>query len=431
MQMNGETPLATFASELLPQGGEALAELAYGIDQKHLANGHATDFVYSVLSLTDRRKHGIFFSGPVWARKLIAQVDVEKWSRFLDPSVGTGDLLLEVCKELPLEKTLGETLSQWAKRLSAIDLRSSFLHIAWARIQALAFVRHQQERNDASAPVSHPLPESFRVGDALDIPLLLKSGDCVIMNPPYQRITAGSDSFVGSGKRSAAALHLERVLLEAPCGIFIVALIPDVLRSGSSYNKFRAEISKRLNIRRFDSFGGFGSDADVDVAILTGTTEELHPLTQNSAAPTYVVVGDMFAVSVGPVVPHRTPKNGEMRSYLTAKNAPQWGVLDGPVEYANYSARIEKGPFVIIRRTSSPSDKKRARATLVNYNDEVLVENHLLIARPRDGKVRTCKELINLLKKDETDAWLNEHIRCRHLTVSAIAGIPWEDKIKS
>lgn len=44
-------------------------------------------------------------------------------------------------------------------------------------------------------------------------------------------------------------------------------------------------------------------------------------------------------------------------------------------------------PFVAVRRTSGPRDRSRA-----------------------------------------TDAWLNRRIRCRHLTTSAVAGIPWWDE---
>lgn len=338
--------------------------------------------------------------------------------------------MIEICLQLPLKNSVKATLYAWSKRLAAIDLRESFLQIAWARIQSLAHARHADStvRLGDFAPL--PLPPSFRIGDALLMELELKEGDCVIMNPPYQRVIAPDSSFVGAGKRSAAALHIEHVLKNAQSGVGIVALIPDVLRSGTSYRRFRGELSQRLNIINFSSFGSFGSAADVDVAVLVGITEPKTPDNTPHAPieqPVTSSVGDRFSVTVGPVVPHRAPRNGKILGYLTAKNAPVWGEVSQPSQFENFQARIEKGPFVIVRRTSSPSDKKRARATLVTYKLEVLVENHLLILKPHNGTINECQSLMRLLEDARTDQWLNNHIRCRHLTVSALSQLPWWD----
>lgn len=429
--MNGEIPLAAYAHTLLRPSGPTISDdLKASTDKNRHADGLATAMVYDVLSLSDRRKHGIFFSGAAWAKTLVSQLDVNRWERFIDPSVGTGDLLLEICLRLPLEDTVLATLSAWSERLAAIDLRESFLHIAWARIQSLANSRHTElnGRSEAFAPL--PLPASFRVGDALEMALELKMGDCVIMNPPYQRVIAPASSFVGAGKRSAAALHIEHVLNNAQTGVGVVALIPDVLRSGTSYRRFRAELSQRLQVIDFSPFGSFGSSADVDVAVLVGTTDKT-PSKVNSSIniqPTNAkLVGDSFSVKVGPVVPHRAPKTDVMYGYLTAKNAATWEEISQPNHFESFQARLETGPFVIVRRTSSPSDKKRARASLVTYKKELLVENHLLILKPYSGKVKECRALMKLLKDSRTDQWLNDHIRCRHLTVSALSTLPWWD----
>jgi hypothetical protein len=44
---------------------------------------------------------------------------------------------------------------------------------------------------------------------------------------------------------------------------------------------------------------------------------------------------------------------------------------------------------------------------------------------PHDLSLESCKELILRLRSMETDEWLNERIRCRHLTVSALNELPW------
>lgn len=429
--MNGEIPLAAYAHALLRPSGHTLSDdLIASTDINSHADGMATAMVYDVLSLSDRRQHGIFFSGAAWAKTLVSQLDVLRWKRFLDPSVGTGDLLIEICLQLPLESSVSLTLSAWSKRLAAIDLRESFLHIAWARIQSLAHTRHAELSGKSEEFTPFPLPTSFRVGDALKIPLELHEGDCVIMNPPYQRVIAPDSSFVGAGKRSAAAFHIEHVLNNAKMGVGIVALIPDVLRSGTSYRRFRSELSLRLEIIDFKSFGSFGSAADVDVAVLVGTTD-LNPSRINVSKTTdqssVKLVGDKFAVKVGPVVPHRTLKNGIEYGYLTAKNCTAWEEVSQPCQFENFNARLESGPFIIVRRTSSPSDKKRARATLITYKHELLVENHLLILKPNSGSIKECRALMRLLEDPRTDQWLNNHIRCRHLTVSALSKLPWWD----
>ncbi|MDG3817246.1 hypothetical protein L5B88_09595 [Pseudomonas aeruginosa] len=425
--MNGEIPISSFATALMTSGDLDEGSTCPEKLVSDLMNGHATDFIYNTLSLSDRRRHGVFFSGSSWAKKILAGQDLTQWQRFIDPSVGVGDLLLEVCSSLPLQKTATETIDQWGNILIAVDLRKSFLDIAWMRIQALAFHRHAAEKGQSNKIVFKELPESFLVGDALEIELKLNSNDCIIMNPPYQRIQAPENSFTGKGKRSAAALHLEYIVRQAPPGVGIFALIPDVLRSGSSYTKFRRELKKLIQVNSFEPFGAFGPQADIDVAILVAASkaQEKDHTELESEKPHSLCVENFFSVSVGPVVPHRTPTDGKLYGYLTAKNAVVGEEIKAPSVFANYNCRVERGPFVIVRRTSSPSDRKRARSTLFSSREEVLVENHLLILKPKDKKISTCRLLLKVLEDNRTNEWLNHCIRCRHLTVGAIKRLPW------
>ncbi len=427
--MNGETSLAAYANSLLEKGVEVELTSISEDNNKQVIQNCVTSTVYDLLTLSDRRKHGIFFSGQAWAETLIAQLEVNHWKRFLDPSVGSGDLLVEICKKLPLAASPSATLANWSSRLAAIDLRESFLQIAWARIQAVAISRHRKMGwNEGIAP-SLPMPNSFRTGDALSLSLGLKAGDCVIMNPPYQLSDAPAMSFVGRGKRSAAALHLEHVINGADNGVGIVALVPEVLRSGTSYKRFRNEVSARVRVSGFNSLGSFGRSADVDVAIFFGVTQKQPPSAEVSSECTIPrpTVGDKYSIRVGPVVPHRTPIKNLEYGYLTAKNSPVWAEIIQPPETAKYSARLEQGPFVVVRRTSSPSDRKRARASLILSSERYLVENHLIIMRPLSGEIDDCRALIAVLQDARTDEWLNKNLRCRHLTVSALTSIPWWD----
>lgn len=426
--MNGESSLTTFAQDLI-ESGDLYSELnSVECERQKLLNNDIKDVIYNTLTLLDRRAHGIFFSGPKWAKILSSKIDISKWERFVDPSVGTGDLLLEICANLPLELSFCETVRSWSRRLLAIDLRESFLRITWFRIQMLALRRHRVTDPNTNG-ILLALPETFVAGDSLAIKFQLNASDCVIMNPPYQRVVAGDHSFVGRGKRSAAALHIEHVLLHSMPGTGIVALLPDVLRSGSSYNKFRNEIYQRVDVNSFEAFGNFGNDADIDVAVLVGTVKQRDVNQEVSMADNSLTLSEKFNVCVGSVVPHRTEATGEQYPYLTAKNAKVGSVISVTVETAAYAARLERGPFVIVRRTSSPSDRKRARATLVSAETDFYVENHLLIISPKDRSITECENLIKVLEDARTDQWLNQHIRCRHLTVGALKSLPWLEDI--
>ena len=90
-----------------------------------------------------------------------------------------------------------------------------------------------------------------------------------------------------------------------------------------------------------------------------------------------------------------------------------------------YEGKVFTPPFVVIRRTSSPKDKNRAVPTLITQSGTYAVENHLFILNPKDNKIVTCKNLVKRLKDARTNIWLNNNIRCRHLTKKSILDIPW------
>ena len=135
-------------------------------------------------------------------------------------------------------------------------------------------------------------------------------------------------------------------------------------------------------------------------------------------------IADFFDAKVGPVVPYRTPKNGPWYSYLTCNSALPWKTIK-KMPNRRFSGTIFNPPFVVLRRTSSPSDKHRALASIVLGSSPVAVENHLIVLIPKDSSIKTCKLLIDNLKRKETQVWLNKRIRCRHLTVTAIKELPW------
>jgi hypothetical protein len=129
---------------------------------------------------------------------------------------------------------------------------------------------------------------------------------------------------------------------------------------------------------------------------------------------------------VGAVVPHRLKKNeGSFCPFLHAKGLPFWGVSKPGNERVAFAGTTFRPPFVAVRRTSSPSDRHRALSTIIRGPRLVAVENHLVVCIPKSGGLRACERLLKILQRPSTDAFLNERIRCRHLTVGVVREIPW------
>jgi hypothetical protein len=140
-------------------------------------------------------------------------------------------------------------------------------------------------------------------------------------------------------------------------------------------------------------------------------------------------VKDVFDVHVGPVVPFRLDCNGRWCTYVHSEQLPPWEAVRKIDQRIRFTGTTYKPPFVAIRRTSKADYQVRCIGTLVTGSVPMAVENHLLIALPHDKKVGTCRKLLEMLKRDATSKWMNERIRCRHLTVGSVGDLPWaEDK---
>lgn len=394
-------------------------------------NGHPAQAVNGILGRSRRRRQGIFFSGTRWASVIADALPVERCERIVDPACGIGDLLLATARQLPLGPTLDATLKAWAGRLAGVDLHGPFLALAWHRLQALAMERHG---------LAHPrlrltteCPASFRVANSLRERWELRAGDGLVMNPPFHAIAAPQGTINGAGRVTAALPFLERAIGHAPSGVHVVALVPEVLRSGSRYARLRDWLAQRCQQLRFEAHGLFSQEANIDVALLVATTRAptLRPACSPTANavrdPAAVVLarrlGDVCSVRVGAVVPHRTLKNAPRQPYVAVADVTPWEETT-PTRSVGYRASTHAPPFVVVRRTSGPKDKERVRATIVLGEAPILVENHLLVLTPNEHTVAACRELVVALKRPQTHAWLNERIRCRHLTVGAVREIP-------
>jgi hypothetical protein len=161
--------------------------------------------------------------------------------------------------------------------------------------------------------------------------------------------------------------------------------------------------------------GIFDDSADVDVFLLklrrraaaADTQAKRWPIATASTGST---VGDYFAVHVGRVVPHRDAEEGPLRRYIHPRNIPVWEEVTRITEKRKHKL-VYQPPFVVLRRTSRPGHPYRAA---------------VIVCEPHDRSADTCRTLMAQLHTQRANDFLDQRIRCRHLTVGAVAAIPFE-----
>jgi len=270
---------------------------------------------------------------------------------------------------------------------------------------------------------------NIRQSDAFSEKHALQTADYILLNPPYAKMLIPDEHDWSSGKVNSAAVFTLYCLESCKPESTISAILPDVLRSGSRYEKWRVKVSERLAVN-VGEFGRFDSKTDVDVFLLSGKGGRFEPL------PTWInsphstnTIEDHFEVSIGSLVAYRDEKKGNWHPFIFPKILPRWVELEVANINTNrrYLGKLVEPPFIALRRTSSPSDKSRATATIIKGNRKVAVENHLIVLKPIRGGLVKCRKALNILQSEGTNIFLNDRIRCRHLTVGAVKEIPWQE----
>ncbi|UVL97983.1 N-6 DNA methylase [Pseudomonas atacamensis] len=392
--------------------------------------GEADVAVEKLVPYETRSEQGIFFTADDITVKIVnslaAEVAVEK--SFFDPSCGAGNLLLGIAKSYPIKKNLNRTIEYWSKKFGGCDLHDNFVIAAKLRLIALAAIRHGLPSISEGQLASFVSKfDKFYTGDYLEADV---GGDfdCVVANPPFGHVVASRSNKWSSGRTQLAAIFVDKIISSGKKGQKLVAVLPDVLRSGSRYERWREKLAKETSCGAVELHGRFSKSVDVDVFILNLNNkpsdvgqiiEWVPPVTDTEGS---VRLGDLFLVRVGPVVPHRLEEGDEDFPFLCAKNAPAFGVTC-PEERIKFGGTKFLPPFVVVRRTSNPCDKNRLITTLVKGIEPVAVENHLVVMKPFKGGVSSCLKLIKALKDPKVTSRLNNVIRCRHLTTKSISSM--------
>lgn len=395
-----------------------LSRLAIHLD------GEAGRRLRAVIDLVELRRLGAFFTGEALARRVVDLL-ADEVTRYVDPACGCGDLLLAASRRLPIEATLEETLAVWNRHLIGRDLVPEFAAAARARITIAAVARGAKPVGIVSRPAA--LLTNIRSGDGLQLDFA--AGDAVLLNPPYGLVVAPDGCGWCAGLTTAAAVFVDAVLDRCAGGTQLVAVLPEVLRGGARYGKLRAAVDRRVTRTAIEAAGRFDALTDVHVFLLAGRARD-HPAVVPSATSwvpegSPCRLGDLCTVSVGPVVANRDPHRGPWRLYLDSRRR---GTQDQvrPTAHRRFAGRVFAPPFVVVPRTSRPEERESVglRATIVRGDAPIAIENHLLVLAPGDRTLRGCRTLVRLVESAAAVTFLNEQLRCRHLTVQAVRDIP-------
>jgi hypothetical protein len=386
------------------------------------------------MSVRILRRSGAFFTPSRLANAVAARLGraIPRSARICDPTCGAGDLLLAVARRLPIADHLPDTLLQWGTQLCGSDIERSFVSATKLRLALLAFAR-QGDKDLGSRLQLHSLLPGFSSTDFLQSAQQLDDATHIILNPPFTAVAHSAEWAVGSV--TSAAIFMERCVYEASASTRIVAILPEVLRSGSRYERWRQAIQSKARINDVVIAGQFDRWTDVDVFIADLTVRpkalarsKAWPRKPNTSSGLTRVSG-LFEVAVGPVVAYRDPHDGPICPYIDTASAPRWQVMRSIAGRRRYRGRTFASPLVVVRRTSRPGDRHRAVATLVSSGSSIAVENHLMVLLPKDRRFATCRRLVAVLRNPLTTKWLNREIRCRHLTVDSLRRLPmWRSR---
>lgn len=376
------------------------------------------------LSIEEMREAGSFFTGQSLSYTLIQNLEnVSDDSKIIDPTCGAGNLLIAASRNLEISPTLSQTMQRWGEVLYGYDIHHSFIESAKLRIIIDALSRGcilDYSIEEALSDLKNIKVKDFFNVQASDLSEITHA----VINPPFTTMRAPRNQLWNGGNITTSALIFYDLLNKLPTHCHFSAILPDVLRSGSRYQKLRQIISKKSR-SYCQLWGEFNKKTQIDVFVISGVLKDSNAATDWLDSHDYnYSIRDFYDVHVGSVVPHRDSFTGQSHPYLHGRNSPAWEEISDSNENILYSGKLFTPPFVIIKRTSSPKSKKRLIPSLVTINQPCAIENHLIVILPKSKKLSDCIKLLENIKSDEVNKFINHRIRLRHLTVKSIKDIP-------
>jgi len=409
--------LADLLSRARDSGNEIVDESV-----RDALGGGAYRALRELIGIDHLRDSGAFFTSPEFARILWSDSldSLDSESVVVDPACGAGDLLLPAAVHL-LEAGASEGLYT---RIRGTDREESFVGAARARLRLASL------RGVIGAETGDFL--GVKSMDFLLNPAEIIAGAThVVLNPPFSNVIVSDSTTWARGSTNAAAVFIDLCLEHMPVGSRLLAILPEVLKSGTRYERWRERTGSRTVLNSIRELGQFDSKTDVHVFALDVTKVRDESIVASSwwakttGGQSDATVGDHFEVKVGSVVPHRHSEEGAPVKYLSARDIAPWEQISTVKSQRRFSGRLDTGPVVLVRRTSRPGELYRARGTIVTDTDPVAYENHLIVLKPRDGTIASCERLLENLRDPKTTLFLDSAIKLRHLTVSSVRNIPW------
>jgi hypothetical protein len=433
----GSDPFAEYAlyhAELR----SVLADVAAGGRPDAAVAAHLDGLAYQRLRksvpLEARRASSTFFTSSALRARLVAPYRdlLARGATILDPACGIGDLFIAALELLPTSWSAARVRRQVADCFFGREIIPLLADVAGDRLQMAVDLAYPR-RGEVST-LRLPL---IRAGNGLERDVPYASAQLVLLNPPYGRKPLPQPTYWAEGLVSEAAPFTLNVLERCRSGTNVAVILPDVLRSGSRYAKWREAVEKLAIIDSIDLVGLFDPWTDVDVfmvhlrvrpsqrsSILSVARTVWHGEIRTDETVTRL--GDVASVSIGDVVPHRHDEIGPEVPYLAIPSTPI-GAIIATAPKRRFDGRLHQAPFVIVRRTSAPTRGAGSRiaSSLVHTKlGAVAVENHLIVIKPHISTLAACKRLINQLNDPAVTVWLDLRLRTRHLTKKAIAEIP-------
>jgi hypothetical protein len=434
LTMEAFRPYVARLEELLGRSMSTERDGAFATDLDAALDGQPSAELRRRVSIDILRETGAFFTGSAMAKQAISAAGLRfsAHAKVLDPACGAGDLLVAMVDQLPCSSDLGSTLRDWGRQVLALDLQPDFVRATKLRL-ALAAIRRQFPAYRKKLPSLDELFPGVGLGSSLVEEDIYRQATHILINPPFTPVDAPETCAWGSGRVNSAAVFMDACVSGSEPDTHIIAILPDVLRSGSNYAKWRQLLEDRVALKTIQIIGRFDRHTDVDVFVLVGkirkklaSTPKFNwiPSEQNGG----LRVSDKFDVSVGAVVSYRDPHEGAWFPFIQARDLPSWEAVSAFCHHRRFNGKTFRPPFVAVRRTSRPGDKNRAVGTIIRGRGRIAVENHLLVLRPKDRTLKSCYELLAILKDERSNQFLDRRIRCRHLTVSALTDLPWGDR---
>lgn len=399
---------------------------------KRVLDGEPSEELRNLVPISDIKKSGAFFTEKKLTDFALSRFlkTINHSSVILDPACGVGDLLIPCLSRLLQNDGLSQNLEFLDSRIIGRDIHEEFIKLTKIRL-VLSLIQNDIKIGPYSQNDFIRSFKNIKLTSSIVDQRTVESSTHILLNPPYTNISAGTNCTWGSGKINYAAVFLERCVKYSRPGTNILAILPDVLRSGSRYKKWREIIAKNTKLVGLKLYGQFSMNADVDVFILECIKKESNNFQnfkdnywQYPTSKITACTKNLFDVYTGPVVDYRDEHEGPEVDFLKPVFIKKWGITSEIKPKRKYRGKLSKPPFLVIQRTSRFKDKSRASATVVNSKNLVAVENHLFVLKPIDNTVETCIKMMKILKNKKTDNWINSRIRCRHLTIEVIKNIP-------